>query len=245
MSEIQDVLSTVATHPDYTEISHDEYMELWDGGDTLFDLHCETDEAGGCRAFINAIGGDEFVVDISGNVEGSYLSHNYRISPSEGIKESLRALEPEFEPLTTAPSDPTEGPFQAVFDTIEEAGHSDANPSDADSEAEQGKVFDGQYQCRWCGEVTQIGTFAGAAKPPKKVGTDCENCGGERRFDAISPDADSVLHRWVVSFDNIQRDPYRIEVTANSRTDARTQAENDRPDRSVELIHHEERIDDE
>lgn len=237
MSEIQDVLSS---HPDYEQIGQEEYMELWDGGNPLFNMQCETDEPGGCHAFVDVVEDDAFVADVSGHADGSHLSLHYRITPSEGIETSLSVFENVgFEHVTTDPPDPTEAPFQAVFDAIEQAG------SDADSETEQREVFDGSYQCRWCGRVRQIGTFAGAATSPKKVGTDCENCGGERRFDAIYPDADSVRHRWAVSFEDIQRDPYRIEVTAKSRVDARKKAQADYPDRTIEIVGHEERIDDE
>lgn len=78
--------------------------------------------------------------------------------------------------------------------------------------------------------------FAGAAKPPAQVGTDCETCERSCQFYGIAPDGEPVRHRWYVNFKDIHEDPPYLHVTATSREAARTQIENEHPDRTIEVL---------
>lgn len=118
--------------------------------------------------------------------------------------------------------------FEDVFDAL----NSPEPPIDPDDPG----VFDGSYQCRRCGTIHQVRTFAGAARPPKQITTDCPGCGGHRPSDAIAPDGEPVLHRWYVPFEDLDREPGYLELIAPSKRDARTQAETDYPDRTIEAI---------
>ena len=173
----------------------------------------------------------EFVASVTGRLSDTTLSVHYQITPATDIETSLAAFEQgDFEHFTPEPPRPGENPLQTVFDCIKDA-HEESNEPTADR-----AIFDGSYQCRECGTVQSIGMFAGAAKPPGQIGTDCEQCGGERQCYAIAPDADAVLHRWECRFEDVTRDPYRVELTAASRTDAQTQTLNEHPDRTVEVV---------
>ncbi len=232
-----DFITAVDAHPNYEEIESEEYFELWDGDYPIFELHLDEGAPGGYRLEVNSIGDSDFVAAVSGGGRNG-LPVYYRITSSD-IEESLEVFEDAgFEHFTSDPPDPTKDPFQEVFDAIEQAGR------DESADTATGEIFDGSYQCRHCGGITTIGTFAGAAKPPEKIGTDCSECDrGERKFYAIHPDATSVQHQWAISFENFELDPYRIEVTAESRIAARTQAEKDHPDRTIEFVVHDEKID--
>jgi rubrerythrin len=227
------LLGAVDTHPDFTEIEHDEYMDTWDGSTPVYDLLCETDDAGGFRVFINPVNETgAFVASVTGGLSDTKLSVQYRITPETDIETSLEAFEQGgFEHFTPEPPRPGEDPLQTVFEAIKDAPQKPADEA-TDSQA----VFDGSYQCRDCGTVRQIGTFAGAATPPKQVGTDCPTCGGERQFYGIAPDGEPVRHRWYVNFEDIYQDPPYLHVTATSRKAARTQIETEYPDRTIEVL---------
>jgi hypothetical protein len=236
------LLGAVDTHPDFTEISHETYIEDWDGATPVYDLLCETEDAGGYRAFINPVDEPgEFLASVSGGLSETTLSVQYRITPATDIETSLEAFEQGgFEHFTPAPPRPGETPFQTVFEALTDAAHDDSRPP-SDSPA----IFDGSYQCRCCGTVHQVGTFVGAANPPTQITTDCPECGGHRPSDGVPPDGELVLHRWYISFEDIDRDPpYLDEVTAPSREAARTQIERTHPARTIEVLTHlEARVD--
>lgn len=117
MSDLQEVLSA---HSDYEAIERETYMDVWDGGQPLLDLVREQDS---CRVFVDAVTEDAFVMDVS-PCGGS--GPHYRITPSDGIVDSLEALEQiGFEHFTPEPPQPGEDPLQQVFDAIEQAGRSD------------------------------------------------------------------------------------------------------------------------
>lgn len=234
------LLGPVDSHHDFTEITHEAYMELWDGSTPVYDLLCETDDAGGYRAFIHPVEErSEFVASVSGGVNETTLSVHYRITPTTDIETSLEALEQGgFEHFTPEPPRPGEAPLETVFEAIK-----DAAQEPADEPTDPQAIFDGRYQCRRCGTVRQIGTFAGAAKPPKMIGTDCEQCEGPRQFDAITPAAEAVRYRWTIEFKDPNQDPYRPELIAQSWRDARQQATEEYPERTIELVLYEDRID--
>jgi hypothetical protein len=243
MSDIQELLSSVSVHSDYEEIDHETYMDAWDGDYPLYELSTESEPVG-YRVEVHPVDEDVFVLLISGGPSSGECPVHYRITPSEDIEESLRVFENAgFEHFVSDPSKPDEDPFQQVLNTIEQSAQETASAREEASDTSASpEIFDGCYQCRECGSVRQIGTFAEAAKPPATVGTDCEHCGGERQLDAIEPAAESVMHLWSVVFENVQQDPYRIDLTAPSRDEARTQASTDYPDRTIEVVCHEERV---